>query len=113
MSRLVILAGPNGAGKTASAAALLRGPLAVDEFVNADTIASGLSAFDPNSVAIEAGRIMLARIKQLANRGANVAFETTLASRSFAPWLRTFRHYEIHLIFLWLPTPEAAVERVR
>src|ERR1044071_7909514 len=85
---VVILAGPNGAGKSTVAPALLRGALAVHEFVNADVIARGLSAFDPESVAIAAGRIMIARLRELARQRASFAFETTLASRSFAPWLR-------------------------
>jgi predicted ABC-type ATPase len=40
---LIVLAGPNGAGKTTVSAELLRGALGVHEFVNADTIARGLS----------------------------------------------------------------------
>ena len=82
---VVILAGPNGAGKSTVAPALLQGALAVDEFVNADVIARGLSAFDPDRVAIAAKRVMLARLKQLADRRVDFAFETTLATRSFAP----------------------------
>lgn len=83
--------------------------LGIAEFVNADVIAAGLSAFAPESVAIKAGRIMLRRLGELAASGADFAFETTLASRSFAPWiakLRRERGYQFHLIFLWLPDPE-------
>ena len=82
----VVLAGPNGAGKSTAAPALL-GRLGVTEFVNADTIARGLSAFSPEHAAIEAGRIMLARLRHLAAQRRNFAFETTLASRTFAPRL--------------------------
>ena len=85
---IVVLAGPNGAGKTTAAPFLLRDTLAVLEFVNADQIAQGLSAFDPDTVAVTAGRLMLARLDDLARQHASFAFETTLASRSFAPWLR-------------------------
>ena len=111
---LVILAGPNGAGKSTAAPSLLHGALGVDEFVNADVIARGLSAFDPESVAIAAGRIMLARLRELAAQRTDFAFETTLASRSFAPWLRDLATsgYDIHLVFLWLPSAEFALERV-
>lgn len=96
---VVILAGPNGAGKSTVAPDLLQGTLAVGEFVNADVIASGLSAFDPDSAAITAGRVMLARIRELAEQRASFAFETTLASRSFAPWPRELRAsgYAVHL----------------
>lgn len=48
---VVVVAGPNGAGKSTTAPRLLRGALAVTEFVNADAIAQGLSAFRPESVA--------------------------------------------------------------
>jgi predicted ABC-type ATPase len=111
---VVILAGPNGAGKSTAAPALLHGTLAVNEFVNADVIARGLSAADPDSAAIAAGRVMLARLRELAGQRVSFAFETTLASRTFAPWLRDLRAsgYQIHLLFLWLPSAEFAVERV-
>jgi predicted ABC-type ATPase len=111
---IVILAGPNGAGKSTAAPFLLRDALAVSEFVNADQIAQGLSAFSPETVAIEAGRLMLARLDELVRRHQTFAFETTLASRSFAPWLRARRAegYDVSLVFLWLPDPEAAVRRV-
>ncbi|HTU23870.1 MAG TPA: AAA family ATPase [Pirellulales bacterium] len=112
--KVVILAGPNGAGKSTSAPKLLRGALAVDEFVNADTIAQGLSAFAPDRVALQAGRIMLTRLAQLAAANNSFGFETTLASRTYAPWLRKLRAtgYRVHLTFLWLSSPDEAVARV-
>jgi predicted ABC-type ATPase len=82
-----VIAGPNGAGKTTTARDILQGPFQVDQFVNADIIAQGLSAFTPESAAFAAGRIMLARLHELASERADFAFETTLASRSLAPWL--------------------------
>ncbi|HZL93888.1 MAG TPA: AAA family ATPase [Vicinamibacterales bacterium] len=111
---VVILAGPNGAGKSTAAPELLQGELAVNEFVNADVIARGLSAFDPDRAAIAAGRVMLARLNELARQRESFAFETTLASRSFAPRLRALRKsgYAIHLLFLWLSSPDLAVQRV-
>lgn len=115
MPDLVVIAGPNGAGKSTAAPLLIGERLGIAEFVNADVIAAGLSAFAPERVAIEAGRIMLRRLDELAGSGASFAFETTLASRSFAPWiarLRRERRYRFHLVFLWLPSAEMAVERV-
>jgi predicted ABC-type ATPase len=84
---VIVLAGANGAGKSTVAPALLQGALRVGEFVNADVIAHGLSAFAPESVALSAGKIMLKRLKELAAARASFAFETTLASRTFAPWI--------------------------
>src|SRR5947209_18750286 len=86
--RLVVLGGPNGAGKSTSAARLLPRDLDIRQFVNADTIAAGLSAFAPETAALQAGRILLARINELARQREDFAFESTLASRSFAPFLR-------------------------
>jgi predicted ABC-type ATPase len=112
---LIILAGPNGAGKSTAAPVLLDRAFGVTEFVNADVIASGLSAFEPERVAIEAGRIMLRRLRELADQRANFAFETTLAARSFAPWIADLvkTGYAFHLFYLWLASPEQAILRVR
>jgi predicted ABC-type ATPase len=111
---VVVLAGPNGAGKSTVAPALLKETLGIAEFVNADTIARGLAAFDPALVALEAGKIMVRRIRDLAAQRATFAFETTLASRSFAPWLGRLVKggYQFHLLFLWLPNEEFALKRV-
>lgn len=112
---VIVIGGPNGAGKTTSAPTLLRNALDVKEFVNADPIAQGLSGLDPDAAAIAAGRVMLARLRELAHRRVDFAFESTLASRSFAPWLRRLREdgYSVHVLFLWLPSAEMAVARVR
>lgn len=111
---VVVIAGPNGAGKSTTAPRLLQGALAVSEFVNVDPIAQGLSFFHPESVSIAAGRVMLARMRALAQAGDDFAFETTLASRTFAPWLESLRvsRYRVHLAFLSLPSADLAVARV-
>ena len=111
---LILIAGPNGAGKSTAAPVLLREFLGVREFVNADVIAQGLSAFHPESTALEAGRVMLALLRHLTGQRHAVAFETTLASRTFAPWIEGLIRsgYRFRLIFLWLPSPEMSIERV-
>lgn len=114
MPHVIIIAGPNGAGKSTTAPAILNGALGVTEFVNADTIAQGLSAFNPEKAAFHAGRIMLERLQQLADDKENFAFETTLASKTFAHWLRGLKSagYSFHLFYLWLPSPDFAIARV-
>jgi len=109
-----VIAGPNGAGKSTAAPALLRDMLGVAEYVNADLIAQGLSAFDTQSVAFQAGRVMLERLHQLAARRRHFAFETTLSTRGYLPWLRGLQAdgYAFDLAFLWLPSPDMAVARV-
>ncbi len=113
--QVIVLGGPNGAGKTTVSRKALAGVFQISAFVNADTIAAGLSAYNPESVAMKAGRLMLTRLHELAAARASFAFETTLASRSFAPWLRGLMAsgYEVHLLYVWLRSPELAVARVR
>ncbi len=82
--KIILIAGCNGAGKSTLAPHLLRDTFGLTDYVNADTIAQGLSAFAPEKVALEAGRVMLKRLRDLARRGENFAFESTLASRFYA-----------------------------
>jgi len=93
--KVVVIAGPNGAGKSTAASHILQDALAVKEFVNADVIARGLSAFKPESVALRAGKIMLSRLKELAAERADFAFG-----------------YLFHLVFVWLPGADFAIARV-
>jgi predicted ABC-type ATPase len=111
---VIVLAGPNGAGKTTASRVILPNLAELTEFVNADVIAQGLSAFAPENAALEAGRIMLARLHELAGQRADFAFETTLASRSFAPWLKGLvaSGYSFRLLYFWVPSPEFSIGRV-
>ena len=113
--QLVVIAGPNGAGKTTLAPFLLRDQLGVLEYVNADPIALGLSGFNPASVALQAGRVMLTRLHDLAEQRKTFAFETTLAAKHYAGWIKKLGNdgYALQLMFLWLQSPELAVQRVR
>ncbi|MDX2146717.1 MAG: AAA family ATPase [Planctomycetota bacterium] len=112
---VVVVAGPNGAGKTTIAREVLASTLGIAEFVNADVIASGLSGFNPESAAFPAGRVMLTRIKELAALRASFAFESTLASRTFAPWLKESKDagYSVHIVYVMLESADLAVRRVR
>ena len=83
MSNLFIIAGCNGAGKTTASYTVLPEMLNCEEFINADEIARGLSPFNPNKVAIEAGRIMLTKIDKLITNKNDFAFETTLSTKSY------------------------------
>ncbi len=112
---VVVIGGPNGAGKSTVAPVLLQGALAVNEYVNADTIASGISGFRPETVALAAGEIMLRRLDVLAEQRLSFAFETTLASRSFVSRLTALRQscYEVTIVILWLASAELAISRVQ
>lgn len=114
MPDVIVIAGPNGAGKSTLAPHLLRDGLGIYKYVNADTIAQGLSAFAPETAAIEAGRVMLHRLQELAKEQRDFAFETTLATRFYSRWLAKLQSegYHVHLVFLWLNSPDLAIERV-
>lgn len=111
---LYIISGPNGAGKTTASYSVLPKILQCKEFVNADEIARGLSPFNPESVAIEAGRLMLGRIKELLFRNESFSIETTLATRSYFRLIEKAHQqgYNVTLLYLWLKSPEQAMERV-
>lgn len=114
MPNLYIISGCNGAGKTTASLSILPEILDCHEFVNADMIAYGLSPLNVSGVAMQAGRIMLQRIKDLMNENKDFAFETTLATRSYVNLIEVARtkNYKITLLFFWLHSPEQAKERV-
>src|SRR2546426_11233148 len=109
MPNLFVIAGPNGAGKSTSAPELLTGARRVDEFVNADVIASERGVSD-----IEAGRITLQRLTELAQARRDMAFETTLSSHLLLPRIRSMQAagYLFHLFFFLAPNADMAVKRV-
>lgn len=112
---LYVIAGPNGAGKTTFARTFLPHFANCREFVNADYIATGLSPFAPTTAAIEAGRLMLKRMREISSHRRSFAIETTLSGKGY---LRLFRRlktsgYHIHLFYLWLPSVLLAIQRVR
>ncbi|WP_297976830.1 zeta toxin family protein [uncultured Capnocytophaga sp.] len=114
LPKLYIIAGCNGAGKTTASFTILPEILGCKEFINADEIAKGLSPFQPESVAVQAGRIMLARMDELLQKGETFAFETTLATKSYKQkieWAQA-NGYEVTLLFFWLDSPNIAKERV-
>lgn len=114
MPNLFIIAGCNGAGKTTASLTILPEILDCREFVNADNIAAGLSPFNADNVAIEAGRIMLHRIDELLGDGVDFAIETTLSTRSYVQLVKRAHKagYNVSLIYIWLNSPELAVQRV-
>ena len=111
---LYIISGPNGAGKTTASYTVLPKILQCKEFVNADEIARGLSPFNPESVAIEAGRLMLKRISELLQRNESFSIETTLSTRSYFRMVEKAHSqgYDVALLYFWLKSPQQAIERV-
>ena len=112
---LFIMAGCNGAGKTTASFTILPEIISCKEFVNADEIAKGLSPFQPETVAFEAGRIMLNRVNELLKGGDTFAFETTLSTKSHKNKVLEAKEkgYTTTLLFFWLQNVELAKERVK
>jgi predicted ABC-type ATPase len=112
---LYIIAGPNGAGKTTFAKEFLQNYAACRNFINADLIAQGMSPFSPETAAFQAGRVMLGEIHSLAKRRLDFAFETTLSGRTHVHLIRQLGNqgYAAHFFFLWVPTVDLALSRVR
>lgn len=115
MNHLYIISGPNGAGKTTASFTILPDILDCKAFVNADQIAFGLSPFDPDKVAIQAGKLMISRINELMEQEVNFALETTLASRSYVSFIKKAKNkdYVISLYYFWLSSVDIAKERVQ
>lgn len=111
---VVVLGGPNGAGKTTLSSTLKR-VFDVEHFVNADVIASGLGGNDSERRALRAGRLMLEELDKLAAQREDFIFESTLSSRTFAPWLRKLADsgYQVHIAYVWIRSAELSMERVR
>jgi predicted ABC-type ATPase len=110
-----IIAGPNGSGKTTFARMFLPEYVNCPNFVNADLIAQGLAPFDPQNAAMKAGKLVLQQIDDYAARGVDFAFETTLSGRSYATIFEELKakDYVLHLFFLWIPSPELAIARIK
>ena len=111
---LYIISGCNGAGKTTASYTVLPEILDCREFVNADEIARGLSPFNSESMAVEAGRLMLKRIEELLEKEVTFSIETTLATKSYINLVRRAqaKGYSVKVLFFWLNSPELALQRV-
>jgi predicted ABC-type ATPase len=115
MPTLYIIAGPNGVGKTTFADRYLPYEAKQLEFVNADLIARGLSPYNPEAVAIEAGRLMLRRVRELISHHTGFTWETTMSGKTSVSWLRQAREagYDLKAYFLWVRDPETTIRRIR
>jgi predicted ABC-type ATPase len=110
-----VIAGPNGSGKTTFAEEFLPDYVKCPNFVNADKIAAGIAPFTPQSVAIQAGKLVLRQVRDYMERGMDFGFETTLSGKSYQRLFVELKQngYAIHLFFLWIWSPQAALERIK
>ena len=112
---IYIIAGSNGSGKTTFAKSFLPEYANCLNFVNSDLIAQGLSPFSPQAAAMRAGRLVLEQINDLAKKGSDFGFETTLSGKFYINRLKELKRngYFLHLFFLWVSTPDLAIARIR
>ena len=112
--QVYIIAGPNGSGKTTFATEFLPKYADSPAFINADTIARGLSGFSPDAVALKAGRILLEQIETYASKKTDFAFETTLSGMTYLTRFKDLKKegYTIHMFFLWIPDVKLSLARV-
>ncbi|HYW98027.1 MAG TPA: zeta toxin family protein [Candidatus Elarobacter sp.] len=110
-----IIAGPNGAGKTTFAREFLPKYANCRNFINPDLIAAGMSPFSPEAAAIRAGRLMLGEIELSMRRRDDFGYETTRAGRSYLRVIRRLKEsgYAVHFFYLWVPSVELALARIR
>lgn len=112
--KVFMIAGPNGAGKTTTAMPFISQTSTIDEFINADEIAHGLAPLHPEGISLTASKLMLHRLKELLEADKSFAFETTASGINYIKHIKKAqaRGYEVHLMFLWLHSPDLAVQRV-
>lgn len=115
MPDVYIIAGSNGAGKTTFARTFLPRYARCVNFINPDLIAGGLSPFDPERAMARAGRLVLEEIGNRIAGRQDFAFETTLSGLTYLRHIRSMRvqNYGVHMFYLWIPSAEMAIERVR
>jgi predicted ABC-type ATPase len=108
----VVIAGPNGSGKSTAAELLLPPGMT---FINADMIAQEISGQRSTTADLQAGRILVGRLEDLQRNRKDFAVETTLATKKLEPRLKHLSEsgYDTHLIFLWMPSDDLSVERVK
>ena len=108
------IGGPNGAGKTTFAREFLPA-VGVDEFLNADLLAAGLSPLRPAAMAVPAARLLLKRWRELVAAKTDFGFESTFSGRTYAAMLREARlaGYSVKVCYLWLPSARLSLRRVR
>jgi predicted ABC-type ATPase len=114
---LIIIAGPNGSGKTTFAKEYLSRDTMRFVFVNADEIARDLAleGGTQSRSELRAGRLMLDRIDELIDAGADLAIETTLASLTYARKIPIWRQrgYNVSLFYLRLNSIAESLDRVQ
>jgi predicted ABC-type ATPase len=110
---LTLIAGPNGAGKSTFSKWLdFEGR---DRLLDPDAVARAIDPYNPQSVAVAAGREVAKLIRAYFLAGVCFALETTLSGRTRLELIREAqrRGYRVHLAFIGLDTAERCVARIQ
>ena len=112
---IYLIAGCNGAGKTTFAKEFLPKEVKCLRFLNADEIARGLSPLKPSAGAVKAARLLLREVDDAIAGTETFGLESTISGLTYVRILRGAqrRGYVVKLFYLWLPSAEVAVRRVR
>ena len=112
---IYLIAGCNGAGKTTFAKEFLLKEAGCANFLNADYLALGLSPLSPEIAAMKAGRLLLKELRSLIAQKETFAVESTLSGFTHLRMARLAkrRGFRVYLHYLWLPTSDIAIARVR
>lgn len=115
MPKCYIISGPNGAGKTTFAIRFLGETIGCENFINADMIASGISPLNPSKAQVTASKVFLNELKSNMAKKVDFAFETTLSGRTYLKTVQKLKSsgWTVILYYLWIPSIEFSVERVR
>ena len=113
MKNAIIVAGPNGAGKTTFAEKYL--DVRELEYVSADKIAFKLNPEEPSRIRVQAGKLFFQEIETVVEKGEDLLIEVTLAGFGFRRTVHRLKQagYTVHLIFIFLKSPDLCVNRVR
>lgn len=113
MPTCTIIAGPNGAGKTTFALRYLPDVAGHRRFVNADSIAAGLSPLAPEAELVQASRLFLAEIEAHIQGREDFAFETTLAGRGYLRLIKRLKDEGWHVVVMYLALVDVAASAQR
>ncbi len=109
-----IVGGPNGSGKSTLAESFLLGRKKAGMFINADTIASGISPLKQEVAAFAAGRLMVSAVQEAIQQGNSFSFESTLSGKSWLPFLRAAikTDYQITTYFVFVNGVAESLSRI-
>ena len=78
-------------------------------------MAAGISPFNPQSAAFEAGRLVLEKVEDYVEQEATFGFETTMSGIGYVRRIKRMKAngYRIVMFYLKLPSADLAVSRVQ